>query len=398
MELEKGYATTTTISVTEMTSKRKDTILVVLPKTDHAQYVNNFIQFSTHTVEIDKSIVKKLYLNLIDHQMRGDVQIPILKPVFNYGIGLFQDMFPGRYFPLQFYPPDLNDRNQVVDLSLIPQGISLALLKPSGGITSNRIGKLLGFYRDYPETAVSGWKAVSMRMGQIDEPLIRAIYLQNHPTYNFKETGFLSLPNQNPIHGSMPDGLIVDNEIVFPIEIKRRKNKCHFDPCNIAQAIWEMACGPFPFIDLVEFLQIRVKKDDLWITDFKCREIRLYRSPEKEAKLIELCLKAEQNKNLWDTEEFVAIRKDLEQITEQVNATAKYLTVDKENIINKLEMYKNYCLEIQDDDVLTTHPIMDRIDKRQGHIFALFQENNPAKFIAETSAQIQDYAELIKNI
>lgn len=412
--LEKEYATTTSFSVTHTQTKRRDTTLIVLPTTEHKRGTTygekdqDYLEFPTHVVQMtSKGCVMKMYVSLQNVQLRGDTDTPILEPVFNYGVGLFPDMFPGRYEGLRFFPHDLELNGKPVNLKKIPQGQSLALLKPNtNGITGNKVGKLLGFYPPDPDgkpEVMNGWKSVTMRLGTIDEPLIRAIYLAANPTLIFHEVGYQALPDSES-DGSMADGLVQDGDVIFPVEFKRRRVRLNFDPSNLAQCIWEMAAGPtYPMIDLVEYCERQTKTQpgsDEWVKVRECRSIRLFRSVEHEAELIRLCRIANTTKpngmaDLWKSEPFVKMRTYLEELTQKANQNAKPVSVS-DDVVNKIQAYKKSILEHQDDEAYTTHPIMDRIEKRQGQIFALYQENDKKRFVQELCEQIQDYSQLLK--
>lgn len=395
--LEKIFAATTTITVTHLKSKRNDTTIVVLPKTEDKKLQDQFIRFVTHVVKMDEHIgsVRVLYLTLNNNQMKGDVDVPIWQPEFDLGLAFFKNRFTGRYNDLDFYEGGENGVTPFspIDLSKIPQG-SAVTGKPAGGITSSRVPTLLGCYPP-GKTDFSGWMAVSIRFGKMNESTALAIYMNYYKNYNFQEIGFTSLETANTLDGAMFDGLMTDEEtkVKHPVEFKCSRSNCNFEPAHIAQCIWEMACG-YSYMDLVKYCERRTQLPDRkWNVTHECRRIRIYRCMETEQKIINLCKNSKED--LMDTPPYTEFREYLAKIATDANKDSSIVPVDLE-LIHDLREYKKNILNVQAEDVLSVHPIMDRIDKRQARIFASFQENDQEEFVGEVCEQIQDYSELMK--
>lgn len=391
--LPKIYGTSSILSLTHLQSRRTDTRIVVLPHTDaKCLTAGSYLEFPTHVAKLspDSGSVEVVYLNLQNEQMRGDMDVPIYRPKFNFGLGFFAAHFPNRYEALHFFPPD---HKGPMDLSQVPQG-SLITQKPSGGITSSRVAKLLGFYPG--KDVINGWKAVGIRFGQQSEVKAIMQYLNHHPNYKFKEVGFLSSENSGILDGAQCDGLVEDTETktVFPIEFKASRFNCNFEASHMAQCIWEMGCG-FPHIDLIRYCERQVKTSEgLWETLYECKEIRLYRDLKVEQKITELVSAAKNNAKLLDTPDYVDMRQHLTDLADQANRSATNLPVDPK-WIQELEAYKEHTLDIQDAENVTLHPILDRIEKRQARIFAAVQEEDASKVRLETLEQIRDFCDLL---
>lgn len=394
--LEKIYGGSSHFSVTHIESKRKDTVITVLPKTEDKMLQGDFMIFPTHVIKSNaQGALLLIYLTIVNNQMRGDINVPIWNPHFNLQWCLNR-LLDNRYQALDFFDPEF--KGGPVDVSKIPQGSFIAN-KTSYGLTSSRTGKLLGYF---PGTSdFSGWKAVSMRIGRLYEPIIAATYLKHHSDYKFKEIGFTSLEEGSDADGAQIDGLINGE---FAVEFKSSKFNCDFEPNYISQCIMEMACG-FPHVDLVKFCEKQVKTSgtNIWTTTFECKEIRLYRNKDLEKELIGLCKQsmAIQRANpskfeaLMQTEPYVKMRATLESLATECNQKAKQIPVDLK-LIEDIKRYKQNTLDIQMEDSITLDPIIDRIEKRQARIFAAFQEENKEGFVKETMEQIQDYSELVK--
>lgn len=415
--LEKEHATSSTISVTHFPSKRRDTVIVVLPKTEDKKGVSfganyDYLEFCTHTVKIERDNVSVLYVTLNNVQMRGDVDVPIWKPEFNFGLGYFPRLFEGKYEPLAFYPPDINFGG-VIDLACIPQKYSLVSFKPSGGITGSKVAKLIGYYQSptfQSQEQFTGWSAVNVRFGREGEDTLKLIHLLNHPEFTkMKEVGYLSISQEvRQNDGSEPDLIVEDDKgIPFPVEYKYSRSNCTIYGNHIAQCIWEMASGPtFPHCYLVRGCERQTKVGtNQWTTIMEFKEIKLFRSEEKEKELIRLCvnaLKFYNNKDypkfleLMETEPYKQFRDYLDRLAEESDKKATKLEI-REEMIKEMNDYRQQILDKQEEDVLTSHPIMDRIEKRQARLFAAFQEEDREVFWRETCEQIGDYSELLKN-
>lgn len=393
--LEKIHAGSSYLSVMHIESKRRDTIITILPKTEDKKFQDPFFVFTTHVVRSNLSHITKLYLTIVNNQLRGDIATPIWNPHFNME-WFIRSVIPNEYHSLDFFDPEQSMDS--VDVSKIPQGSYIAG-KSSYGLTASRSGKLLGFY---PGTSdFSGWRAVSMRIGRLYEPLIAIMYLKNHSDYKFYEIGFTSVENGNGIDGCQVDGKINCSAIDFAAEFKCSKFNCDFEATYISQCVIEMACG-FPFIDLVKFSERQVKQanTNIWMTKYECKEIRLYRNPELEKEILNLChhsasLKGPKFDAVIQTEPYIEIRNKLENLARECNEKAKQVPVDLK-IIEQFKQYKQNVLNVQSDDSILLDPTLDRIEKRQCRIFSLIQEENQDEFVKETIEQMEDYCELLK--
>jgi len=392
--LDKIYASHSTISVIHLESKRKDTVLIVLPKMDHKKSITygfnlDYLQFPTHTVKITADgKIDQMFFQLVDTQMRGDINVPIYNPDINYGISLFQDLFKDRYEALSFYPPNVDIGP--INFSQIPQNSGIP--KPyTGGISSSACAKLIGYYQK-EEKSTNGWKSVSMRFGKLCEPLIIALYLSAHPDYKFKEIGWITKQQD----GAQPDGVIFDTstKITFGLEMKSSKFNCRFEGSFIVQCMWEMYVGDYPYIDLVRFCEKQVKMGELWTTIPECKEIRIMRNPEKEAELLQLCKKS--SKDILNTKPYNDFRAYLDNLAENANQDAKDVPI-QEDILQQIREYKSQLLSFMEAELCTIHPVIDRIEKRQARMFALFQEENKEEFRKEACDQLRDYSEILKS-
>ncbi len=396
--IEKIHASSSSLSIMHIESKRTDTRIFILPSTNDKKLQGSYILFPTHVVGLDEQLDKIhiLYLSVQNCQMRGDVGTPIWNPVFNMQWFIHKEL-NGRFDPL------LVRSEGETDVSKIPQGAAVPI-KQSGGITSSRVPKLIGYYPGRFE-AIIGWKAVAVRFGKIYEQIAMLMYMKKHADRTFHEVGFMSIEGSS-LDGAMSDGIIEDSEkIRFPIEFKCSRTSCNIEPAHLAQCIWEMACG-FPYIDLVRFCERQAKdpnNSQTWSTVYECREIRIFRDKEKEEELIKLSrqahslLKNDYNKyaELMQTAPFVKMRAFLDKLAIECNEKAVPIPVDID-VIGQFHQYKKNILDIQDCESFILHPIMDRIEKRQARIFAAYQEEDKSEFIRETLIQMQDYAELAK--
>lgn len=399
--LEKIYGSSTVLSVTHLQSRRTDTRISILPHTDDKRVTEKiFLEFVTHVARMtDPSRVGLVYLDLENVQMRGDTDVPVWKPRFNLGLGFYEQLFPGRYRGLPFFPPDTQGP---VDLALVPQG-RMITHKPSGGITGRKVPNLLGYYASEegdPFEAPTGWKAVSVRFGRQTEAIATLMYLKKHPERTFQEIGFLSSEHGGILDGAQCDGVVEEDDVRFAIEFKASRFNCRFEGSYIAQCIWEMGCG-FPSVDLVRYCERQVREGSCWEMRRECREIRFYRDLDTEQKVIALVQKAAAVKrkshkeffHLINTPPYVEMRKHLDNLAEQANEHAEDIPVD-DSLIESLQEYQKNALVEQDLDNVVMDPLLDRIEKRQAVIFSALQENRlPSKEICE---QIHDYTDMLK--
>ncbi len=396
--LEKVFAASSTLAIVHLESKRRDTMLTILPHTEDKRLVqSSYFEFVTHTCKVDEAGVHVLYFTITNEQLRGDCPVPIWRPNFNLGLG-----FEPRYKSLPFFPPD-TPLSQAVDLSQIPQNTGYPLShKPAGGVSSSRVPKLLGFYPG-PDAPFNGWRSAAVRFGRMSESKSILMYLAHHQDYTYSETGFRSLENGGLLDGAMCDGIVTGpSGETFPLEIKASRTNCNFEAAHVAQVIWQLACG-YSFADLVRYCERQVKDaNGLWKTHYECKEIRLYRHPGTEKTIIELCQQSHalQYKDfkafdaLVQTPPYVEMRKQLEALTEQANKDAKTIPVD-ESILERLEQYKSDTLATQNIDNQVSHPLLDRIENRQARIFAAFQEADAETVRKEVREQLRDYTEML---
>lgn len=406
--LEKIYATSTTFEVIHIESKRIDTRVVVLPPSDQDQcpvsYGNDlkYIEFNTHTVRVQDDSVYNMFICLLNSQLRGDISTPILVPDFNYNLGFFPKMFPDRFEGLPFYPYNI-DLGEM-DLTKIPVMIPIPN-KPMGGLTGSQVPKLLGYYASAnPEdNAFTGWKAAAVRFGTMMEPISILLYMASHPEYKYKEPGWW--PFKDSIaDGTWTDGIITDTDgNVFGLECKASQNNANFEGSHIAQCIWSMACGDTPWHDLVKYGQKSIRVDNIWSKLPVCRETRIMRNKDKEEEIISLCFRAKQCKNhqefltLIATDPYINMRKYLDNMAEKANSEYHKSIEIREDMIQELHEYKNNAILSQEQKCVGLHPVLNRIEKRQANMFALFQEEDKEKFRREACDQLKDYSELIKD-
>jgi hypothetical protein len=375
------------IAVTHVESKRTDTVFSVYPDSDDFQVQGDFTVFPTHVVG-----TQSLLFTLNNVQLRGDVPVPVWVPAFNLQWFVNREV-GNRYIPLNFVHP-LHTGS--VDLSLVPQRMRITA-KPSGGITSSRCPKLLGYYPGGGDGgAFTGWRAAAMRFGRLYEVVAVLMYLKRHPDYVFREVGFLSLEHGNDLDGAQPDGLVGQGG---GVEIKCSKTNCLFEPSHVAQCIWELGCG-LTYVDLVRFCEKQVKRDKLWVTEYECREVRIHRDPVLEKHVIGLCKRAHQVRDpklfaeLTQGDEYVNLRDHLATIAEEYNQRSEVIPVDV-SVIDRLRAYKAQLLSTPPK--VSPVGILDDIERRQARIFSLFQEEGREdELVDETAQQIRDYTEILR--
>lgn len=486
--LEKLEAASTTVAITDMTSRRTDTHFVVLPRTLHRSIQDTYLLFPTHTVHSNLLIswMDAVHVSLQNTQMRGDVQVPVWKPRFRLGwfvncelsaalAGDSSQLTNGdaaavsssltngdapmrspasaagaanageRYRPLPYIDP-LAPLPRSIDVSLLQQG-STIVSKPSGGITSSRGPKLLGYYQSAdgkPET-FTGWKAVAVRFGRVYETAVVGVFLKHHPEYAFQEAGFMAFESDlTGVDGAQVDGLLIptrsgginspstiemsvnvgmiedDEELdrvmklipssgitpsplrgegVIPIEIKCSRSNSSIEPSHLVQCVLELACG-FPYMYLVRFCERQVRTppgSNVWTTVRECKEIRIHRSKEIEDKTIALCRQAKslnhvQFTELMKTPPYVEIRAYYDNLAVRCNAEAKLIPVD-EGLFERLIKYKEEAMAT-DVPIPLMEPLLERIERRQARIFAARQEGEDLR--VDVLEQIQELAELLR--
>ena len=423
--LEKIYASSSYLTVTHIPSKRMDTRICILPCTEDKKMESNHLIFVTHYVTLDEQLnhCVSLHLSITNNQMRGDTDVPIWNPVFR--LEWFCNRETGGRYKALGIPIS---GGKFFDTSKFPQG-SAIIGKGTGGISSNRTGKLVGFYLEDTgggggAGTFTGWRAVTVRFGRINEIVGALMYLKHHPDRVFSEAGYMSIGDT--LDGSQVDGIISTplvgaKSIEFTsvpgvpgadkgpdldsaIEFKCSRSNCDFEASHISQCIWEMACN-FPYIDLVRYCECPVKEPgkNVWSTKYECKEIRIHQNQEIEDELLKLCrqsaplLKSNYKAfvELMQTPPYQKMRSYLEHMAKECNERAVQIPVDLE-LLDRLKKYKESVLNVQFDDSLTIDPVMDRIEKRQARIFAAFQEEDKVEFTREVMDQVQDYVELVK--
>lgn len=402
--LEKVYARTSTIEITHIESKRTDTRIVVLPSTEDKRNVSLldstlfYCEFATHIVKINEQGVEILFLTILNVQMRGDVDVPIWVPSFDYGIAFFPKLF--NYKGLPFWPPNIEF--DALEPSRIRANQQPVYFRSNGNnISGSQVAKLLGYYATMnDDNVVSGWKAVAMRFGVTMEPFIIMFYMLAHPEYQqCEEAGWWAYKDSTSM-GTWVDAIISNSDNRWGLECKASKTSASFEGSHIAQCIWSMACGNTQFHDLVKYNEKCIKIDDKWTTVPSCKEARIYRNEEKEKELIDLCIKAKNSKSplseLWASPPYVNMRAWLDNLAADATKIAKSIPVVSETV-QQMCMYRQNILKEQEANCVVLDPVLDRIEKRQAHMFALYQENNAGDaFQSEVCDQIRDLVELIK--
>jgi hypothetical protein len=405
-----------TLRVSHSVSRKTNIVIAVVPAetTDSAYSEYNggkllYQSFPTHTLHLSGRLIQSIYLTLEDAQFDGNCDTPIYVLKFNYGLGLMQRLFPQRYSGLSFYPPDARDIiRDGIDSTTFPQGSSQSY-KTSGYISSSRVAKLLGYYVPendknwslaFQEGLFVGWRGAAVRFGQQNEITSLLLYLKRNPEAKFYETGASQNVTEGHTLTAQPDGLIDHDGL---IEFKASMKNCNFEGSYIAQAIWEMLCTNRSWCDIVRYCQrpFRDPNTGLWSQRRETRQVRIFRCPEMESKIVTLALASKELEVAGKTEEFVrlvhsapykAIRKHLDDLAAQANAQTPVLPVDAHDL-KPLEEYRQlYLIDRQNGDSL-----LDRIEGRQGRIFALQGEDeNVAEMRQLVLEQIQDLADFIK--
>lgn len=339
-----------------------------------------YLETATHVCKLNKDKeVTHLYLKLENVQLNGNIQTPIWHPKFRLGLFLANKLIDNRYTPLHFVP---TDNLKEFDLSLVPQDNPIPL-KPNGGRTGSKIAKQIGYYPG-PETAFTGWKAVAVTFGRLNEFMVLMQYLKHHVDYSAKEIGWIGLkPDSND--GCQPDAIIFDRERnSWPLEIKCSKSNCSFEGSHIAQCIWEMACNKSPYMDLVKYCEKSINtQGNVWKVQRECREIRIYRSEELEAEV----LKGQASPDLM---------KKLDTVAQECNERAVQIPVD-DGIIEEIRKYKESHIS-QEEEVEAKDSFLDRIEKRQNRIFCSFQDHQKDQLVNEIFDQVSDYGEMIRKL
>ena len=409
------------LKVSDLVSKTSDCVLKI-PNWQECNMIQEaFVETATYVCKVNKErAVVGLYLKLENVQMNGNIETPIWHPRFRLGLFLADKLLDtsrrlgadslsekgrmggtggtggmggmggmgekggmgetsSRYTPLHFTPLSSSE----LDLSLIPQDNPIPL-KPNGGMTGSKIAKCIGYYPG-PETAFTGWKAVAVTFGRLNEFMVLMQYLKHHPDYSAKEIGWVGLrPDSND--GCQPDAIIFDRDRnAWPLEIKCSKSNCSFEGSHIVQCVWEMACNKSPYMDLVKYCEKSINtQGNTWKKQRECREIRIYRSEELEQEL----LKREKSPELM---------KKFDLLADECNQRAIVIPVD-DSIIEAIQVYKNLHIKEEEEAKEEEDGFLDRMEKRQTRIYNHFQENQKDQLINEIFDQVNDYGELIRKL
>jgi hypothetical protein len=370
------------LKISDLQSKTSDCILNI--PSEEKSYIGKkeYFQTAMYVCKINpEERITHLYLKLENVQMNGNIETPIWHPKFRLGLFLVKDLIKNQYQALDFVP---TDNLKEFDLSLVPQDNPIPL-KPHGGMTGSKIAKAIGYYPG-PESAFTGWKAVAVTFGRLNEFMVLMQYLHFHANYSAKEIGWVGL-RQDSNDGCQPDAIIFDQDRnSFPLEIKCSRSNCLFEGSHIAQCVWEMACNKSPYMDLVKYCEKSINvSGNVWKKHRECKEIRIYRSEELENELIKRTLDPE-------------LVKKFDVLAEECNRNAVSIPVD-ETIIDKIQAYKDLHLGKKEGGIEREEDLLlDRIEKRQNRIFMAFQGEEKDQMINEIFEQVNDFGELIRAI
>lgn len=433
--LNKREATQSSIRLIHMPTKRSDVRLVVLPKNieQNASTVHErrYLTFDTHSVQLDPTTgqVILMYMSVQNNQMDGsDGAPPVMNPLF--------PLKHERYHSLSFFPPDIEliPHDRPIDCAKVPQNMPMKF-KPRGELTGTNIYGYLGWFVPEPADAAqwiadkkakkyevfTGMKALNMRFGTIKEDVVILNLLANNPLLNYYECGYIAHPTEPSKWGASPDGLLQDTEPqhIPPelkghdfdftkgvCEIKSSRFNCRFSGYHIPQCMWEMACSGVSWCDLVRYCEKRVMDVNIrqYVTQKQCKKIRLFRHLQREEELVTLALKAQKVQkqsikafvDLVHTEEYVALRRHYDNMATTATTHATDIPIAEE-LIQQMTKERLESITMQDEDIPSLHPAIDRIEQRQPEIFRLYQEvGTDQEFLRLVTEQIQDYGELMQ--
>jgi hypothetical protein len=366
------------LKISDLNSKTSDCTLTI--PSEEKKLIGGYLQTAVCVCKLDTNErITHLYLKLENVQMNGNITTPIWHPKFRLGLFLAKKLIKNEYTPLDFVP---TDNLKEFDLSLVPQDNPIPL-KPHGGMTGSKIAKVIGYYPG-PEGAFTGWKAVAVTFGRLNEFMVLMQYLKSHPSYSAKEIGWIGL-RQDSNDGCQPDAIIFDQDRnSFPLEIKCSRSNCLFEGSHMAQCVWEMACNKSPYMDLVKYCERSINtQGNVWKKHRECREIRIYRNEELETELLKRVLNPE-------------LVKKFDALAEECNKSAIAIPVD-DGIIDQIQEYKDLHLGKKEEGKEEGgDSILDRIEKRQNRIFRAFQEDQKDQLINEIFEQVNDFGEMIK--
>ena len=141
-----------------------------------------------------------------------------------------------------------------------------------------------------------------------------------------------------------------------------------------------------------------------WVTQKQCKKIRLFRHLQREEELVTLAIKALKVQkqsvkafvDLVHTEEYVALRRHYDNMANTATTHATDIPIAEE-LIQQMAKERLESISMQDEDIPSLHPAIDRIEQRQPEIFRLYQEvGTDQEFLRLVTEQIQDYGELMQ--
>lgn len=397
--LDRRTASNCYICVTHLPSKRRDVNVVVLPNTQDKVLRSiderwHYIVFPSHAVKLEGTAIASLYMTLCNEQTRGTEGAPPL-----YGLD-FKPQNIARYHPLSWWPP-VELPGVAIDASQYPQGHPLTF-KAWEGITGSRIPKLLGYFAKSKD-GFSSWAAASMRFGRLKEMTAVQVYLDYFPVRQFYETGYHSVEAGS----AQPDGLIWDPENTEPIEeyadldptrgvieIKSSKSNCTFDGSYIAQCLWEMMACNVGWCDLMRYAEYPVKNEHgKWVVKHSFRVVRIFRHRATEERLVSMVRAALAGK--LEESEAGRMRAQFDELARVGNTTGSIEIDTPLHVLEAAEAYKRDYFAKHALHVDIVDPLLQRIEERQAHVFALFQEKRTDEFTRVVAEQMQDYALLL---
>lgn len=433
----------TCVKVTHLPSHSSACRLMVLPG-DTASVERralsdelHYLAFETHAVQldVDSGEVARLFLSLENTQLQHPDKTPCWQPVIQWR-WFFERHFGERYRALEYFPPevDLDLRALNVDCSKVPQSTPM-WFKLRTEVTGSRVYSLLGEFAPRPMTPEaasyvlgardtadfsSGWRGLSVRLGNQRECVQMACVLTTYPRRVFHETGFIRHPSREN-WGASPDGIVTDpnqtwdnvpeaTREAFPrlrktvtrgvIEFKASRRDCDIRAYHLMQCVWEMMCADCAWCDIVRYQESTVDGT----LRYTCRSIRLFRCPDTEREMIRRIDEATRIKSsqafirlVW-SDGFVAFRKKFHTLAAQCNRNAVELKVPLE-MISEMHRHRESLSTHQwaPQDIPTLHPALDRIEERQPQLLSEYgRDKNPRAFIELATEQIQDYAQLVQ--
>jgi hypothetical protein len=362
-------------------------------------------------------------------------------------MSFFPSVFPKRFKGLLWYPPDPEVDVGPIDARQVPQGNPL-WFKLRTPVSGSKVCKLLGYFVPDPTSTDSkqaadaaqwslqkredftGWKAVGVRFGRLREHNIVLSYLSYQKHVHFHECGFVPHPDNPEQWGASPDGVFIDPTMDWSqlpketqrdfagyrktmdctrgaAEFKSSRFNCKFNGYYIGQCIWEMQSLQVMWCDLIRYCERRQRDHTTgtWSVVYECKRIRLFRDAAKERKMLELVKRARTVELTGNSKAYMALVHSgpykemraefdqLAQIANQLPDEVCKIPVNTE-LANKMESYKRDLHNLDQHELVSLHPAMDRIEQRQADIFAQFQEQDKKECLQLILDQIRDYTEL----